>query len=147
MSLRSQLAYLAAGLTLVLGLLGLLNPILTLGLIGFEVVEPRGLGEARALFGAFFLTMGGFMLWALSTRPRARAVLRFAAILWLASALGRLLSVLLDGTLSLGSVLLFGFDLVVGAGAFLGSTEAGGNTDDRASKVAEGEDPLKAYRP
>lgn len=147
MSLRSQFAYLAAGLTLVLGLLGLLNPVLTLGLLGLEVIEPRGLGQARALFGAFFLTMGGFMLWALSTRPRARGVLRFAAILWLASALGRLLSVLLDGTLSVGSMLLFTFDLVVGSGAFLGSTEAGGGADDRTGRAVESEDPLKAYRP
>ncbi|MEX2543085.1 MAG: DUF4345 domain-containing protein [Trueperaceae bacterium] len=133
MSLRTQLAYLAAGLTLVLGLLGLLNPILTLRLTGLEVIEPRGLGQARALFGALFLTMGGYMLWALSVRPRGRAVLRFTAFLWLASALGRLVSLLLDGPLSLGSILLLVFDLAVGTGAFLGSTETGG-TSARSAK-------------
>lgn len=152
MSLRSQLAYLAAGLTLVLGLLGLLNPILTLRLIGLEVAEPRGLGEARALYGAMFLMMGGFMLWALSTRPRARGVLRFAASLWLASALGRLLSLILDGPLSLGGILLLAFDLVVGTGAFLGSSElsrpTGRSSSDHEVRGGqeEGEDPLKAYR-
>jgi hypothetical protein len=158
MSLRSQLAYLAAGLTLVLGLLGLLNPILTLRLTGLEVIEPRGLGQARALFGALFLTMGGFMLWALSARPRAGGVLRFAAFLWLASALGRLLSLLLDGPLSVGSLLLLAFDLAVGTGAFLGSTEPGGATRRRAGAEPGGpardsdgsepeiDDPLKAYR-
>ncbi|MEX2534636.1 MAG: DUF4345 family protein [Trueperaceae bacterium] len=147
MSLRSQLAYLAAGLTLVLGLLGLLNPILTLRLTGLEVIEPRGLGQARALFGALFLTMGGFMLWALATRPRARGVLRFAAFLWLASALGRLLSLLLDGTLSLGSLLLLAFDLAVGTGALLGSMEPGDAPPRRAAQgETEADDPLKAYR-
>lgn len=171
MSLRTQLAYLAAGLTLVLGLLGLLNPILTLRLTGLEVVEPRGLGQARALFGALFLTMGGFMLWALSTRPRGRSILRFTAFLWLASALGRLLSLLLDGPLSLGSSSLLAFDLVVGAGAFLGSTETGGTslreqgpagkeprnggtgskqvqrTGSERTEADDEADPLKAYRP
>ena len=152
MSLRTQFAYLAAGLTLLLGLLGLLNPILTLRLTGLEVIEPRGLGQARALFGALFLTMGGFMLWALSARPRARAVLRFAGFLWLASALGRLLSLLLDGPLSLGSVLLLAFDLAVGSGAVLGSTEPGqrepgGSRPAAADKgESEADDPLRAYR-
>jgi hypothetical protein len=155
MSLRSQLAYLAAGLTLVLGLLGLLNPVLTLRLTGLEVIEPRGLGQTRALFGALFLTMGGFMLWALATRPRARSILRFTAFLWLASALGRLLSLILDAQFSLGSLLLLAFDLAVGTGSFLGSTDAGGGSGQRqpgseqpASMPDEkSSDPLKAYRP
>jgi hypothetical protein len=155
MSLRSQLAYLSAGLTLVLGLLGLLNPVLTLRLTGLEVIEPRGLGQTRALFGALFLTMGGFMLWALSTRPRARSILRFTAFLWLASALGRLLSLILDAQFSTGSILLLAFDLAVGTGSFLGSTEAGGGSE-RREPVSDGpvttsddepSDPLKAYRP
>jgi hypothetical protein len=155
MSLRSQLAYLAAGLTLVLGLLGLLNPVLTLRLTGLEVVEPRGLGQTRALFGAMFLTMGGFMLWALSTRPRARSILRFTAFLWLASALGRLLSLILDAQFSVGSLLLLGFDLAVGTGSFLGSSETGGGSGRRETGTREptsksdeeSGDPLKAYRP
>jgi hypothetical protein len=155
MSLRSQLAYLAAGLTLVLGLLGLLNPMLTLRLTGLEVIEPRGLGQTRALFGALFLTMGGFMLWSLSTRPRARSILRFTAYLWLASALGRLLSLILDAQFSVGSLLLLAFDLAVGTGSFLGSTEAGGGSgrrksgSDQPASTPDGEssDPLKAYRP
>jgi hypothetical protein len=155
MSLRSQLAYLAAGLILILGLLGLLNPVLTLRLTGLEVAEPRGLGQARALFGALFLTMGGFMLWALSTRPRARSILRFTAFLWLASALGRLLSLILDGPLSVGSSLLVAFDLIVGTGSFLGSTEPGRGSSrsepeaDGAGALSDSEsaDPLKAYRP
>lgn len=152
MSLRIQLAYLAAGLTLILGLLGLLNPILTLRLTGLEVVEPRGLAQGRALFGALFLTMGGFMLWAISTRPRANAILRFAGFLWLASALGRLLSLLLDATLSMGSVLLLAFDLIVGGGALLGSTEPGktkpgGSGPGRGDEGdAQDDDPLRAYR-
>lgn len=146
MSLRSQLAYFAAGLTLILGLLGLLNPILTLRLTGLEVIEPRGLGQARALFGALFLTMGAFMLWALSVRPRARSVLRFAAFLWLASALGRLLSLLIDGPWSVGGALLLAFDLVVGSGALLGSLEPekGPGLSEKAGEPPE--DPLKAYR-
>ncbi|HEX7004956.1 MAG TPA: DUF4345 domain-containing protein [Trueperaceae bacterium] len=150
MSLRSQLAYLAAGLTLVLGLLGLLNPVLTLRLTGLEIVQPRGLGEARALFGAMFLTMGGFMLWALSARPRARGVLRFAGFLWLAAALGRLLSLLINGPFSPGSIALLAFDLLVGAGAYLGSTEPGQAKGAHKSRARgpepEADDPLRAYR-
>lgn len=146
MSLRSQLAYLASGLTLVLGLLGLLNPNLTLGLTGLQVVDPRGLSQARALFGALFLTMGGSMLWATAARPRARGVLRFAGVLWLASAAGRLLSLLLDGSFSWASILLLLFDLAVAGGALLGSSEAGSPRLRNAQSQEEPSDPLRAYR-
>lgn len=142
MSLRSQLAYIAAVLTLVIGLLGLINPFLVLRLTGLEVVEPRGLGQARAVFGALLTTLGGFMIWALSARPRARGVLRLASFLWLASALGRLLSLFLDGPLSFGGAVLFFIDLLIGVGAFLGATES-----SPGRKVAEDvDDPLRAYR-
>ena len=76
MSLRTQLAYLAAGLTLALGLLSLLNPLLMVRILGLEVLEPRGLSEIRATYGMLFLAMGGVMLWAIPTRPRSNPFLR-----------------------------------------------------------------------
>lgn len=96
-SARTTLAYVAAAALVAFGLLALLNPLVAVRLVGLEVIEPRGLSEVRASYGALLLAMGGVMLWAVPTRPRSAPWLRFAGLLWAASALGRIASVVLDG--------------------------------------------------
>lgn len=96
-SVRTTLAYFAAALTIAFGLLALLNPLVAVRLVGLEVIEPRGLSEVRATYGAFILMMGGAMVWAVPTRPRSAPWLRFAGLAWGAAAAGRLASVVLDG--------------------------------------------------
>ena len=96
-SARTTLAYVAAAALVAFGLLALLNPLVAVRLVGLEVIEPRGLSEVRASYGALLLAMGGVMLWAVPTRPRSAPWLRFAGLLWTASALGRIASVVLDG--------------------------------------------------
>lgn len=145
MSLRTQLAYLAAGITLVLGLLSLLNPLLAVRVLGLEVLEPRGLSEIRATYGALFVVMAGVMFWAVPTRPRSTPYLRFAGILWLGAAAGRMLSVALDGVLTPVNLVSLAIELVVGVGALLGSFE---RIRPRRNGPPEDEtpEPLRAYR-
>lgn len=145
MSVRTQLAYLAAGLTLALGLLGLLNPHLTASLVGLEVAQPHGLSEVRATYGALFVVLGGLMLWAVPTRPRNAPLLRFSGLVWLAVALGRLLSIVIDGTITPPNLVLLAIELLIGAAALIGSF----HTPRRRAAVAPEEevpDPLRAYR-
>jgi len=152
MSVRKQLAYLAAGITLALGLLGLLNPLLTVRLYGLEVVDPRGLSEVRAVFGALFIVMGGVMLWAVSTRSAAPAYLRLPGILIASAALGRFLSIVIDGVLSPFNFGFLALELFVGLAALMASFEIGsrrgrgGTLATGASPDEDASDPLRAYR-
>jgi hypothetical protein len=124
MTLRTQLAYAAAGLTLVLGLLGLLNPFLTTSLLGLEIVAPRGVSEVRSMFGALHLTMAGLMLWAVPLRPRTAPLLRTMGILWLGAAAGRAASLAIDGLAGPGPLLLFVLQAFVGAALVWASLES-----------------------
>jgi hypothetical protein len=96
-SVRTTLAYVGAAGLVAVGLLALLNPLVTVRLIGLEVIDPRGLSEVRSAYGAGLLAMGGALLWAIPTRPRSTSWLRFAGLLWSAAAAGRIVSVVLDG--------------------------------------------------
>lgn len=147
MTARTQLAYLAAGLTLILGLLGLLNPLLSVRLLGLEVVDPRGLSEIRATYGAIFLVMGASMLWAAPTRRRTSAWLRLPAFLWLAAALGRVLSMSLDGAVTIGNILALLLALLIGGAALLASFAADpGPVPVEAAVEEDTPNPLRAYR-
>ena len=113
---RRQLAYLAAGAAIASGLLGLLNPVLALRLYGPEVVDPRGLSQARATFGGLYLALGGMLLWAATPRAGdggARPYLWAAALLVGSVAAGRLLSIVIDGVLSPLNLLFLAFELAV----------------------------------
>ena len=99
MTTRTQLAYAAAGVVLVLGLLSLLNPWLAARLLGFELATPRAVSEVRATYGALHVTMAALLLWAIPLRPRAGLVVRVAGILWAGAAAGRVASLVIDGVL------------------------------------------------
>lgn len=146
MSVRTQLAYLAAGLTVVLGLLALLNPLLAVRLLGLDVVEPRGLSEVRSTYGAMFLVMGGAMLWAVPTRPRSAVWLRFAGVLWCAAAAGRVLSILIDGVLTPINFAALGVEALIGVAALLGSFQTPLPRRRRGEALDDTPDPLRAYR-
>lgn len=147
MSLRTQLAYLAAGLTLALGLLSLLNPLLMVRILGLEVLEPRGLSEIRATYGMLFLAMGGVMLWAIPTRPRSNPFLRFAALLWGATALGRATSVVIDGVITPLNLAALALELLVAFSALQATVrDPARRRGARSRPVEETPDPLRAYR-
>lgn len=150
MRARNQLAYLAAGLTLLLGLLGLLNPLLTVRLLGLEVIEPRGLSEVRATYGALFVVMGAIMLWAAPSRRYGSVWLRVPGMLWLAAALGRILSMGLDGAVTIGNIVTLALQLLIGVSALVASFGDGPGSAAVATVEAPVEDetphPLRAYR-
>jgi hypothetical protein len=120
---RRQLAYVAAGVAIVCGLLGLLNPLLAVRLYGLEVAEPRGISQARATFGGLYLALGAMLLWAATPRGDGSG-LRAAALLVGAVAAGRLLSIVIDGVVSPLNFLFLAFELAVCALSLLASAAA-----------------------
>jgi len=149
---RKQLAFVSAGLTLAWGLLGLLNPLLVIRIVGLDVVDPRGLSEARALFGALFVVMGAVMLWAASVRSAPPVYLRLPGLLITAEAVGRLASIVIDGVLSPLNFVFLVVELLIGVLALLASFAGEGDRGPRTRGAAGPEpdadrpDPLRAYR-
>jgi Domain of unknown function (DUF4345) len=147
MTPRTQLGYLAAILTLALGLVAFLGPIWMAELLGFNAnhLQPRGLSEIRATYGAMFTVMGAVMLWAIPTRPRGKPYLRFASFLWLGAGAGRFLSMIIDGVVTPMNFAGLALEVLVGVGALLASLE---NPKVREVQPTPEEipDPLKAYR-
>jgi Domain of unknown function (DUF4345) len=149
MTPRTQLGYLAAILTLALGVVSFIGAYWMADVLGFTAtrLQPRGLSEIRATYGALFIVMGAVMLWAIPTRPKGTPYLRFAALLWLGAGVGRILSMIIDGIVTPMNFAGLGLELVVGVGALLASLEL-----PKAKVIVETEttdtipDPLKAYR-
>jgi hypothetical protein len=123
MSIRTQLAYLASLLTLVLGLAFLLLPLNMVLLTGLDITNPRGLSEMRSTYGAMFTVMGTLMLYGALRRPSGAVYLRFAAYLWLGAFVGRVFSMIVDGVWTPLNFGVLALELLVGIGALLGSTE------------------------
>ena len=150
MTPRTQLGYLAAILTLALGLVGFLGPIWIAELLGFRAaqLEPRGLSEIRATYGGLFIVMGAVMLWAIAVRPRGIPYLRFASFLWLGAGVGRLLSMIIDGVITPMNFAGLGLEVVVGVCALLASLENPyvPRIESVEESVEETPDPMKAYR-
>ncbi len=149
---RKQLAFISAGLTLAWGLLGLLNPLLLVRIVGLDVVDPRGLSEARALFGALFVVMGAVMLWAASARSAPPVYLRLPGLLITGEAAGRLASIVIDGVLSPLNFVFLVVELIIGVLALVASFSGDGSRGPGARGAPGPEpdddrpDPLRAYR-
>jgi len=142
MTTRTQLAYAAAGVVLLLGLLSLFNPALAARLLGLEIVAPRGLSEVRATYGALFVTMAALLLWALPLRPRGGIVVRVMGLLWAGAAAGRVASMAIDGIVTIGNVVALVLAVVVAALLVWGSLE----TPPTAAQVADRRAALAARR-
>ena len=119
MNVRSKLVYVAAAITFALGLAGLVNPRFTARLLGLEIVDPRGLSQVRATFGALHLALGAVILRGTLGRPGARSYLRAGALLIGAVFVGRLVSILVDGTVGVLNVLFLLSEGVALAGVLL----------------------------
>ncbi len=146
---RSQLGFIAAGLTLAWGFFGLVDPLVLVRIVGLDVVQPRGLSEARAALGALFMVMGAIMLWAAWSKSAPRAYLRLPGILVLAEAAGRLASIVIDGVLSPGNFVFLLVEVIVGCCAVIASFPGARNRGQRrpaADGADDRPDPLRAYR-
>ena len=137
MTLRTQLAYAAAALTLVAGLVALLNPLFAARLLGLEVVAPRGLSELRSGYGALTLALGGLMLWALPLRPATGRLLRTVALLVAAAALGRLASMAIDAVLGALNLLFLLLQTLVAGSLLWASTERVPSKAERRARSNE----------
>jgi len=114
MTTRTQLAYAAAGVVLVLGMLSLFNPTVASGLLGLQIVAERGLSEVRATYGALHVTMAALLLWALPLRPRAGGMVRVMGLLWLGAAAGRVASLAIDPVVGVANLGMLLVQLIVG---------------------------------
>jgi len=140
---RTRLAYISAAILLVLALLAFLNPWLMVRVVGFELLEGRGLSEMRATYGAFFIVMAGVLLWALPNRPAGKPYLRFGGLLWLGAAVGRIASMVIDGALLPFNFAALALELVIAVPLLL----AGFQNNRSASGALETDpSPLDAYR-
>ena len=119
MNVRSQLIYVSAAITFGLGLLALVNPIFTASMLGLDIVDPRGLSQVRATFGMLHLALGAIVVRGSLPRPGAGVYLRVAALLIGAVAVGRLLSIVLDGAMTLLNLLFLISETVALAGVVL----------------------------
>lgn len=120
-SVRTTLAYVAAAIVAAFGLLALLNPLVAVRVLGLEVMEPRGLSEVRATYGAFLLVLGGAMAWAVRMRPRGTPWVRLIGIVFLGASLGRVASVVLDGVFTPFNLAVLAVTAFVAVAALLAS--------------------------
>jgi len=148
-SVRTTLAYLAAAALVAFGLLALLNPLVAARLVGLEVVEPRGLSEIRASYGATMLMLGGVMVWAVPMRPRSAPWMRLAGLLWTAATLGRTASVILDGVWTPVNLLFLLVSGVIAVAFVLASFQTPGRERRRSQgrDLEQGQDADREARP
>lgn len=139
MSRRSRLAYVAAVLTLLLGLFALILPYWMILLLPFEFAQTRpwGVSELQATYGAMVVAMGGVTLWALPLRPKTSPYLKFAGLLWLAGAAGRVLSILIHGTVTPLNFAALGLELLIGVPLLLAGFETPRRREAAGSEVAK----------
>ncbi len=106
----AMLPLIAAGVTLAIGALGLLNPSGIEALTGIRAGAKEGISEVRAMYGGALIALG-----TMAFVTRSPMVYQTLGAAWGAAAAARLLSVLIDKVWTpknLASVL---FDAAVGA--------------------------------
>lgn len=106
--------YTGAGVTLAMGLLGLVSPGTAAKITSIRPVGKLGVSEIRATYGGLFAAMGLFALFA-GTRP----VFQVVGVAWVGAALGRTVSMAIDRNPSgknAGAVI---FEAVVGVALLL----------------------------
>jgi hypothetical protein len=91
MDILTILKIIAAGATLVTGLLVLVKPKAAEGFTGLTANGPRGISEFRSIFGGLFIALGLFPL--VTQSPIAFQMLGWG---YLAIAVARLFSILID---------------------------------------------------
>jgi Domain of unknown function (DUF4345) len=82
-------------LTAGLGIMGLLNPLLTAYTIGIKPSEPRGISELRATYGGLFIGLGMSALY--FQEPAIYITLGCG---WIGAAIARIYSILIDRQIS-----------------------------------------------
>jgi len=107
---------LAAAVTAGLGVYGLLLPHKAAQLVRLEATGLEGRSEFRASFGGLWIGLGVVPL--ATMEPMVFAM---AGIVWLTTALGRLISFAFDETLSRQNIINIGFEVACGGLLLLGA--------------------------
>lgn len=106
-----QLPLVAAGITITLGALGLLNPNGAQRLTGVKANAREGISEVRATYGGFFLALGIMAL-----TMREPLVFMTVGVAWCGAAAARLLSLFVDRIWTPKNMSGVLFEAAVGAG-------------------------------
>jgi hypothetical protein len=85
----------SAVLTVATGLLAAIRPSAVPGFTGLQVAGPRGVTEIRSIFGGLFIGVGAFPL--VVGEPATYVML---GVMYLTIGAARLMSMLIDGSLS-----------------------------------------------
>lgn len=107
------LAYIAAGIVTVLGIVSLVQPVFVASLFGLVAVEPRGLSQVRGTFGALYMALGGIILYGALRPVRGARALIIGATLVGAVAAGRLMSIVVDQAAGVLNILFLLSELAV----------------------------------
>jgi hypothetical protein len=121
-------------LTVALGCVGLFDPLLVMGFVGFDTASAsysaNVLSEVRAVYGGLFAVIGAYTLLAAPSPGSHRARLVFIGLVWLGIFGGRTFGMWMDGYPGVkGSVsavleLLMGIGLLISSRAEVSSSDA-----------------------
>jgi hypothetical protein len=96
-------------ITLLLGVLGLFFPAKAMAFTSLQAADVVGKSEVRATYGGFFLGLA-----VVAFIVRTQLVFMTLGCAWLGAALGRLLSLLLDRSVSAKTIAGIGFEGCIG---------------------------------
>ncbi len=104
------LRVIGALVTVATGLLAAIRPSVVPGFTGLQTTGPRGVTEIRSIFGGLFIAAGAYPLIAGSL-----ATYRMLGMIYLTIGAARLISMVIDGSLSESSNLIsLGVEIVLG---------------------------------
>jgi Domain of unknown function (DUF4345) len=98
--------FIGAIFTMVLGIGGLLKPLMVAKLVGLAPSEPHGISEIRATLGGFFIGLGGFAVYSQNT-----VIYGAIGVGWVGAAIARIFSLIIDQKINkqnIGGVFLEG---------------------------------------
>jgi len=112
-------------LTLALGCVGLFDPLLIMGFVGFDTASASysaaALSEVRALYGGLFVVLGAYTLLAAANPGNHRARLVLIGLLWLGILGGRIFGMWMDGFPGVKGSASAAVELLMGIGLLLTS--------------------------
>lgn len=129
---------LGGGGTLIFGLIGLFLPGLISNYVGFRSDAASAYSEIRAVFGGLFVMMGAMVL-ACGTSVRGRAMAHAVMLCFAGMVAGRILSLFLDGFLTLHTYLGLALESAAFFCIYIGLRKSQKELQDRGSVTPEAE--------
>jgi hypothetical protein len=103
------LQYLAAGATLITGLVALIRPSAVTNFIGLEPIGGRGITEIRTVLGGLFIALGAIPL--VTGEALAYWIL---GVVYLVLGVVRAVSMVIDKSIVTSNIISLGFEIVAG---------------------------------